>query len=66
VKKLTEITQIEESLWDIIDDIDTALDMTKGNYEEFFKYTSEKVKERFKYIRSDDGHTLTKVFGDSV
>jgi len=40
-------------LWKIIDDIDTMLDMAKGDYEGFYKAVSEKVKERFTIYNPD-------------
>lgn len=41
-------------LFKLVDDIDTALDMFKGDYEGFSKNTSQRVKKRFAIISSDE------------
>ncbi len=37
-------------LWKLIDDIDTATDMFKGNYESFQKNTVQRIKKRFDIV----------------
>lgn len=44
-------TKTAISLYNIIDDIDTMLDMYKGDYEAFANAVSEKVKQRHNLIR---------------
>lgn len=51
---------IAESLWKIIDDIDTAFDQFKPKVTSFTEFVNRKQKERFKFITSD-GYTLTRV-----
>lgn len=46
-----------EVLWQLLDDIDTASDMFKDDYEGFAKYTWKKQQERYKILTSD-GHRL--------
>ena len=45
--------EVAEELWKIIDDIDTALDMYKGDDAGFKKYVANKVTERFEFIETD-------------
>lgn len=49
---------IEAKLYQIIDDIDTASDIYKSNYEGFAKYCQKKIKEAHQYIHSPDGFRL--------
>ena len=42
-----------EKLWNLLDDIDTALDMYKPEMEGFEKYVSKKCQERHNLITSD-------------
>lgn len=37
-------------LWKLIDDIDTATDMFKGDYEGFTKNTIRRIKQRFEIV----------------
>jgi hypothetical protein len=50
-------------LWSLLDEIDTASDMFKSDYEGFSKYVYRRVEERHKIARSD-GHSL--VFNDVI
>ena len=43
--------EVAVNLWDIIDDIDTADDAFKENHAGYQKYVTEKVKERFQWMR---------------
>ena len=40
-------------LWDILDDIDTSLDMFKPQMENFERYVVRKVGTRFQWLTSD-------------
>lgn len=46
------------ALWCMLDDIDTYSDMTRGDYDLFYKLTMKKVAQRHKILQSD-GHILT-------
>jgi hypothetical protein len=54
-KGLTEVAPdtIEAQLYQIIDDIDTSLDMFKPEMKNFEKYVSKKIKEAHRLIVSD-------------
>ena len=54
---------IEERLWQLLDDIDTAGDMFKPEVTEYFKYVVKKSEERHKYLISD-GFTLRRRNGN--
>lgn len=45
--------QIAESLWGLLDDISTAIDMYHPVVEGFETYVQKKVEERSKYLVSD-------------
>ncbi|MCP4527507.1 MAG: hypothetical protein GY833_16560 [Aestuariibacter sp.] len=57
-KRIAELERIATSLWDIIDDIDTASDMAKGDDGWYRKRVEHKQRERFKYGETD-GYDLT-------
>ena len=57
------ITNKEEALWQLLDDIDTASDMFKPEKNSFYNYTMRKVAERFKYL-SSDGYKLSELKGE--
>ena len=51
---------IAESLWSLLDDIDTASDIFKPcerngmrSYEKFYNYVMKKAAKRFDYLKSD-------------
>jgi hypothetical protein len=46
-------------LWNLLDDIDTASDMFKENYEEFAKYVYKKQRKRFETGIDTDGYNLS-------
>ena len=46
-------------LWQIIDDIDTYSDMTKGNDKSFREAVERKVRERHKILESDGYNLFT-------
>lgn len=50
-------------LWSLLDEIDTASDIFKDDYEGLAKYVYRKAQERHKIAHSD-GHSL--VFNDIV
>lgn len=50
-------------LWSLLDDIDTASDIFKDDYEGLAKYVYRKAQERHKIAQSD-GHRLT--FNDVI
>lgn len=49
---------VDAKLYQIIDDIDTGLDMFKPEMESFEKYVGIKIKEAHKLIHSPDGYVL--------
>lgn len=51
--------QIISTLWGIIDDIDTELDICKGNTEAFQKRVAKLVKLRWNTGITTDGYTLS-------
>lgn len=57
-------SSLEGILWKLLDDIDTASDMFKPStiksYNNYYKYITKKVGQRFKHITSD-GYKLYKV-----
>ncbi len=48
---------IAEQLWELLDDVDTALDAFKQDKEQFCDYTIKKIAARFKLMGSD-GHNI--------
>jgi hypothetical protein len=54
------LTKKAHALWQILDDIDTAGDMYKGDYDALSRYALDKSEERSKYFVSLDGYTLTE------
>ena len=54
--------QLIYELFKIIDDIDTASDMFKDNYEGLSKYVYKKQQERWKHIKEDFVNKLYDVF----
>lgn len=58
---MTKLTQLEITLYGLLEDIDTASDMFKPveleSYIAFYNYTMKRVSERSKYIESD-GYNL--------
>ena len=44
-------------LWSLLDDIDTASDMFKENYEQLSDYVYDKQQRRFE-VSASDGHEL--------
>jgi hypothetical protein len=53
-KPLTDIQKQVYELYKLIDDIDTALDMFKGDYEAFAKNTARRVKKRFEIVPNEE------------
>ena len=53
----TNLREISEKLWDLLDDIDTACDIFKPRDEEsamaYYRYVSEKTIDRHKYLKSN-------------
>ena len=47
-----------EPLWQLLDDIDTLSDITKGDYEAFYKLAMKAAEKRHKYAESPDGYVL--------
>lgn len=45
--------KISLELWSLLDDIDTGLDMYKPEMNNFTKYVSYKVGQRFEWLTSD-------------
>jgi len=48
-----EITGREEALWQLLDDIDTGLDMFKPELTPYVRYVQRKVHLRFEQLTSD-------------
>jgi len=48
---------IAHVLRSLLDDIDTYSDMTKGDYEAFYKWTMKTVQSANEYLTSYDGMT---------
>ena len=61
VTNAEQLRKIAESLWQLLDDIDTASDMFKpqdeASFKTFYKYAMRKCAERGKELESD-GYTL--------
>lgn len=55
---LDDADKIIYELWKIIDDIDTASDMFKENYEYFAKSVYNKQQERWKILSGNDVEKL--------
>ena len=53
------ITDTEEALWALLDDIDMATDVFKPDRTPFVEYVYKTVPKRFKYLTSD-GYTLSR------
>lgn len=53
LNKLVEDGSIDEKLWQLLDDIDTAGDMFKPEITPYFNYVVKKAEERHKYLISD-------------
>ncbi len=51
--------KIAKTLWDIIDNIDTAGDQYKPEINGYYKFVCNEVRKRFKYIGSD-GYILRR------
>ena len=47
------ITEREQALWQLLDDIDTASDIFKPEMTEFYNYVMGKAEERHKHLTSD-------------
>lgn len=59
-----EMRVIAESLWSLLDDIDTASDIFKPidaeGYEAFYRYAMKQSEKRFKFLESDGYNIFTK------
>ena len=53
-----EITVIEQALWELLDDIDTAFDIFKPEMRDFERHVLARCQERCKYLHSKDGYSL--------
>ena len=47
------ITEREQALWQLLDDIDTASDIFKPEQTEFYNYVIGKAEERHKHLTCD-------------
>jgi hypothetical protein len=47
-----------EPLWQLLDDIDTLSDVTKGDFKAFYTAAMKVADKRHSYARSHDGQTL--------
>jgi len=44
---------VDDKLWQLLDDIDTASDIFKPEQTDFYKYVMAKAQERHRYLVSD-------------
>ncbi len=60
-QKINALLDAAETLHDLVDDIDTASDMYKDNYEGYQKHVMELVKQRYKYSSPDGSFSILGV-----
>jgi hypothetical protein len=58
------ITEREQALWDLLDDIDTAFDGYRPEMEAFERYVEKKVNARHQILHSD-GYKLFEPDGST-
>lgn len=66
IGEMKDFKQNAIKLWNIIDDIDTFLDIAKGDYELFYKNTAQRVKERAKIFKSDGYDLINPKTGKKI
>lgn len=64
MSKKDEMRLIAESLWSLLDDIDTASDIFKPSdeisYKAFYQYAMKQASKRFIHLESDGYNIFTK------